>query len=739
LFFLYAATLFVNAGLLFLVEPMVAKMILPLLGGTPAVWNTSIFLFQALLLAGYAYAHFASSSLGIRHHAIAHLLIASCCVLALPIKINPQWAPSGNQDPTLSVTWILLGAVGFPFFVLAAGAPLLQLWFAQSKRLSDPYILYAASNLGSMVGLIAYPLVVEPHLSLAQQSQYWFYGYLICLLLTFICAGLTFASSVPSTSEQFKASVDSDDSANTDLPAAERLKLTRRIRWVLLAFAPSSLLLGVTSYITTDIASAPLFWMVPLVLYLLSFVVAFARPAWASSPFLVRRQAFFLLGTAITVFTRANTPAWIILPLHLMSFFVTALICHGMLAADRPRPRHLTEFYLWISAGGVLGGLFNALLAPVIFKSVYEYPLAMIIAAFLRPYVGQAVRTRLNRWLDFLLPIGLGLLLLGMIKAFNAVPILSPRSAHIAVFGLLGVLCMSFAYRPLRFGFGIAAFMIASNYNTGSSGGLLYADRSFFGVYRVTDDKSRGAHVLFHGTTLHGLQTSVEKTRLQPSSYYHPTGPAGQVFSVFEKAGGERKVAIVGLGTGALACYGRPQEKFVFYEIDPLVERIARDRRLFTYMLNCPPAVEVIIGDARVSLSRSAPRHYDLIVLDAFSSDAIPVHLLTREAVQLYLSNLADDGLLLFHISNRYMNLAPVLGRVAASLKLAALDQRDFRVASSESDEGKSPSHWVIMARHKNALSRFLSDPRWSPLDAVKNSDLWTDDYSNILQVVHWQ
>jgi hypothetical protein len=738
LFLLYATTLFVNAGLLFLVEPMVAKMILPLLGGTSNVWNTSLFFFQALLLAGYAYAHFASSWLGTRRHIIVHLLIAIFCVLALPVKINQHWLPAANRDPTLWVIWILLGAVGFPFFILAAGAPLLQLWFAQSRQPSDPYVLYAASNLGSMVGLVAYPLVVEPHLSLAQQSQLWFYGYLIFLLLNFICAGLAFQQFIPLNHAGWGAVASAENSDDVRSPTDD-LNFARRIRWVLLSFVPSSLLLGVTTYITTDIASAPLFWMVPLVLYLLSFVIAFACPAWAANPFLVRRQAFLLLGTAITVFTRANTPAWVILPLHLLSFFVTALICHGMLAQDRPRSEHLTEFYLWIAFGGFLGGLFNALLAPAIFKSVYEYSIAMIVAAFLRPYVAPIVATRINRWLDLFLPVGLGLLLLGMINAFNAVPVLSPRMGYIVIFGLVGVLCMTFAYRPIRFGLGMAAFMLASNYYSSSSGGVLYADRSFFGIYRATEDKGKEAHMLFHGTTLHGLQKSAEKLRLQPSSYYHRTGPAGQVFSELEKAGGERDVAVVGLGTGALACYGEPPQKFTFYEIDPLVERVARDQKLFTYLRDCPPAIEVIIGDARISLAQEPRRSYNSIVLDAFSSDAIPVHLLTREAVDLYLSNLAEDGLLLFHISNRYMDLAPVLARVAASVKLTALDQRDFRVTPSESDEGKSPSHWVIMARDKNVLAPFLTDSRWSLLDGKSKPDLWTDDYSNILQVIHWR
>ena len=738
MFFLYATTLFVNAGLLFLVEPMVAKMILPLLGGTPNVWNTSLFFFQALLLAGYAYAHFASSWLGVKRHAILHLLIVASCVLALPIEVSHHAVPAANQDPAVWVIRMLLGAVGFPFFVLAAGAPLFQLWFARSRPSVDPYILYAASNLGSMVGLIAYPLVVEPHLSLAQQGQFWSYGYLLFLLLNFICVGLALQRFAPSIHEPGSI-VGADDSDRTRWSAPQDLHFTRRLRWVLLSFVPSSLLLGVTTYITTDIASAPLFWMVPLVLYLLSFVVAFARSAWACNPFIVRRQAFLLLGTAITVFTRANTPAWLVLPLHLVSFFVTALICHGMLAQDRPRSEHLTEFYLWVAFGGVLGGIFNALLAPMIFRSVYEYSLAMIVAAFLRPYVGPLVATRLNRWLDLLLPVGLGLLLLGMIKGFNTVPVLSPRMAHIVIFGLLGVLCMTFAYRPVRFGLGMAAFMIASNYYTGSSGGVLYADRSFFGVYRVIEDNGKEAHLLYHGTTLHGLQKSVQKTRLQPSSYYHPTGPAGQVFSVLEKVRAEESVAVVGLGTGALACYGRPRQKFTFYEIDPLVERVARDQRLFTYLRDCSPSLEVVIGDARISLAREPRKSYYLIVLDAFSSDAIPVHLLTREAVELYLSNLAEDGLLLFHISNRYIDLAPVLGRVAANLKLTALSQRDFRVTASEGDEGKSPSHWIVMARHKAAVSPFLKDPRWSPLDGEKKPQLWTDDYSNIFQVVSWR
>lgn len=743
MFFIYTITIFVNAALLFLIQPMIAKMILPFLGGSPAVWNMSLFFFQALLLAGYLYAHLGSSWLGTKRHAMVHVALVLFAVSFLPVFIPHQWFAVSGDQPARLVLSVLFAAVGFPFFVLSAGSPLLQKWFASTAHpvAHDPYFLYAASNLGSMVGLLAYPAILEPYFSLVEQSWSWFYGYLALIAFTSTCAVFLWrffvapAASGDSQNSPHYASANASGQMNTG-----EVTFARRMRWIVLSLVPSSLLLGVTTYVTTDVASAPLFWIIPLALYLLSFVLTFSRRSWISHSFIARRQGFLLLVAALTVFARATTPVWILVPVHLLAFFATALVCHGELAKDRPPARHLTEFYLWISIGGVCGGFFNALLAPLIFNGVQEYPLAMIAAAMARPYIGENQKTQRDRWLDLALPAGLGLFLAAVILGSRDYALLAPRAAHILAFGLSGVLCLSFAYRPLRFGLGMVALFLVSSIYVGPYGDLLYANRSFFGVYRAMVDKEEKFRLLLQGTTIHGTQRLDPKRRLEPASYYYPTGPVGQVFSVFSKAHQSGNVAIVGLGTGALACKGTAGQKFTFYEIDPLVERIARDANLFTYLRDCPPQIKVVLGDARISLAQAPDRHYQLFVLDAFSSDVIPVHLLTREALQLYVSKLDESGLLFFHISNRYMNLVPVLDRLASSLDLLALVRHDGQATRAEREDGKFPSRWVVMARRKAILAEFLSDPRWKPLTGRSTAgDLWTDDYSNILRVIHWK
>ena len=718
---------------------MVAKMILPFLGGTPAVWNMSLFFFQALLLAGYLYAHLGNLWLGPRRHAIVHLMIVLVALVFLPVVVHNHWFAIPVDQPARLVLSVLLLSVGFPFFVLAAGSPLIQQWFANTTHpvAGDPYFLYAASNLGSIVGLIAYPTLLEPYFSLAEQSHGWFYGYLALIAFTSACVFFLwrffFASS---QKDLLRPGADKQAALQ---PNCVEVTVPRRIGWVLLSFAPSSLLLGVTTYVTTDVASAPLFWIIPLVLYLLSFVMTFSRQIWIAHSFVVRRQGFLLMAAAITVFAQATTPGWLLVPLHLLAFFVTALVCHGELAKDRPSTLHLTEFYLWLSIGGVVGGFFNALLAPMIFSSVHEYPLAMIAAALVRPHFSEDQKSAWDRWLDFLLPTALGLFVAAIILWAHENPLISARNLYRLTFGISGVWCLSFARRPLRFGLGMGALLIVSAFYPSSYGDLLYRNRSFFGVYRAMLDRSEKYHLLFHGTTIHGAQRLDPKRRLEPTGYYHSKGPAGQVFSVFAKTHESGNVAIVGLGTGTLACQGTPFQSFTFFEIDPLVEQIARDPKLFTFLRDCTPHIKVILGDARISLAQAPAHYYQLFVLDAFSSDVIPVHLLTREAVQLYLSKLDENGILLFHISNRYMDLVPVLDRLSSSLNLVALVRNDLQITGAEREDGKDPSRWVIMSRSREALGEFLSDPRWTLFEGRSAGDLWTDNYSNILRVIHWK
>ena len=726
---------------MFIIEPLVAKMILPFLGGSPAVWNASLAFYQGALLIGYAYAHYLGAWIGVKRQAFLHLGLVVAAILLLPVTLPMQWFSAPAEHPTQLVLGALTVSIGFPLFVIAAGTPLLQQWFAQSRHSAsrDPYFLYAASNAGSLAGLLAYPALIEPNLTLNQQNYYWFSAYLGLALLIALCMLSFLYSSSRAVADPdpgaVAAGVGGDGSHDDEFTIA----LSRRFSWLFWSFVPSSLLSGVTLYVTTDVVSAPLFWVIPLAAYLLSFIVAFGGAQWATGPFLVRRQAFLLLAAAIIVAVSATSPVYIVLPLHLLAFFVTAVICHGRLAQDRPPASHLTGFYLWISLGGVLGGLFNALLAPQVFSSVLEYPLMMVAAAFARPVVSGVDYMAAGKKMDWLLPVLLCAAMMVLLELGKAMPSLSRANLHLMIFGISGMLCLTFADRPVRFGLGlIALFLIAARFPP-PYGHEIFHDRSFFGAYRVTDDLAVKRRLLFHGTTIHGAQNSEPAKHLIPLSYYHRTGPAGQVLLAAARGGAASKVAIVGLGTGALACHGAAAQQFTFYEIDPMVEQIARDPRLFTYLRDCPPKIDVIIGDARLSLA-SAPSHYfDIFVLDAFSSDVIPTHLLTRQAFELYLRKLSDDGILLIHISNRHMDLAPVLDRLAKELELTALIQDDFELTPEEIAEGKSPSRWMLLSRDRRAADTLASGPRWQRLDGRLGGDLWTDEFSNVLKVLRWR
>ena len=727
---------------MFILEPLVAKMILPFLGGSPAVWNASLAFYQAALLIGYAYAHYLGAWIGIKGQAVLHLALVAAAILLLPVTLPMQWLSTPAEHPTQLVLGALTVSIGFPLFVIAAGAPLLQQWFAHSRHSAsrDPYFLYAASNAGSLAGLLAYPALIEPNLTLNQQNYYWFHGFLGLALLIALCLlSFLYSSTTRAVADPDPGAAAAGVSGDGFHDDQFTIALSRRLRWLLWSFVPSSLLSGVTLYITTDVVSAPLFWVIPLAAYLLSFIVAFGGAQWATGPFLVRRQAFLLLAAAIIVAVSATSPVYIVLPLHLLAFFVTAVICHGRLAQDRPPASQLTEFYLWISLGGVLGGLFNALLAPQVFSSVLEYPLMMVAAAFARPVVSGAENMAAGKKADWLLPALLCAAMMLLLELGKAMPSISRANLHLMIFGISGMLCLTFANRPVRFGLGlIALFLIAARFPP-SYGHEIFHDRSFFGAYRVTHDLASKRHLLFHGTTIHGAQNSEAAKHLIPLSYYHRSGPAGQVLLAAARGGAANKVAIVGLGTGALACHGAAAQQFTFYEIDPMVEKIARDPRLFTYLRDCPPKIDVIIGDARLSLA-SAPSHYfDIFVLDAFSSDVIPTHLLTRQAFELYLRKLSGGGILLIHISNRHMDLAPVLDRLATELELTALIQDDFELTPEEIAEGKSPSRWMLLSRDRRAADTFAFGARWQRLDGRLDGDLWTDEFSNVVKVLRWR
>jgi hypothetical protein len=731
---IFSLAIVLNATLLFLVQPLLAKMILPWLGGSPAVWNTSLVFYQACLLAGYGYAHLGATWLGTRAHALLHLSLMLVAVALLPVALPLDWLAAPAESPVILVLAVLTVTIGFPFFILSAGAPMIQKWFAHSSRRSarDPYVLYSASNAGSIIGLLAYPLLLESRFSLSQQNHLWFTGFVLLVGLIAICVICFLRPLHPNEIPLVQAAPEQE----TRLNARIEVTAARRLSWIIRSLVPSSLLLGVTSYVTTDIASVPLLWVLPLVAYLSSFVVAFAGRSWVTGRFLARVQALFLIAAAVTVFLHATEPVWLILPLHLSSFALTATVCHGQLFADRPAPARLTDFYFWISLGGVLGGAFNALIAPQIFNLVLEYPLAIAAAAFLRPNAAESGGTNMRKRLDWLLPPLVVAAVWLIALAMKQNHLLPSGNDRFLIFAACGAICLAFAHRPRRFGAGLTVLTLVSLWYPSPLGKTLYADRSFFGAYRTTLDPEGKRHLLFQGTTVHGAQSIEPQRRREPMTYYHRTSPAGEVLSARAKTHPAGRVAIVGLGSGALACHGTPTQKFVFYEIDPLVEKIARDETLFTYLRDCPPRPEVVIGDARISLSRSPEHGYDVFVLDAFTSDVIPTHLLTREAVELYLAKTAADGILLFHISNRYFDLAPVLGRLAHSLKLVAFIQDDFNVSALERDQGKSPSRWVMLSR---GLDPLVDESQWRRLDTEAEGPLWTDEFSNVLKLISWR
>ncbi|MGH7817390.1 MAG: hypothetical protein ACREOR_08380, partial [Candidatus Binatia bacterium] len=499
--FVYSITLFINAALLFIIEPMVAKMILPFLGGSPAVWNTSLVFYQACLLAGYAYAHFGSSWLGTRRHALVHLNFVLAVLLLLPIVLPLHWFGAPSENPVNLVLGLLAVSIGFPFLVLSAGAPLLQKWFAHCHHgaARDPYFLYAASNAGSLVGLLAYPFLLEPRLPLSEQNHLWFIGYLVLVALIALCV-LFFLRPLTGHFDESPAAVEAQNPLDR---RASELTFMRRLGWVVWGFVPSSLLLGVTSYLTTDVGSAPFLWVLPLAAYLLSFVLAFARSSWTTHPLLVRAQALLLVGISITVFLHLNEPDELLLPLHLIGFFVTALVCHGRLAQDRPSARHLTDYFLWLSLGGVLGGAFNALVAPIIFKNVIEYPLVMAAAGLIRPPVSPSRDSKRSRQLDWLAAPAFIALILVVTVALKQIEILPPANDRLLISGLSGLALLALARRPLRFGVGLLALLLVSLWYPSPFGKVLYTGRSFFGAYRATADVDGKRNVLFQGTTVH--------------------------------------------------------------------------------------------------------------------------------------------------------------------------------------------------------------------------------------------
>jgi hypothetical protein len=698
---LFATAIFAGAMLLFLVEPMVARMVLPLFGGSQAVWTTSMLFFQVVLLAGYGYAHASTRLLGPSRQPIVHAVVLVLAVAALPIGRGLA-PPPANASPSLWLLGVLALAVGAPFFVVTTASPLLQRWLVTSGHTAgrDPYFLYAAGNVGSLLALLAYPVVVEPLLTLHQQARLWSIGYVLFALLCFGCLIVARRGSALVQSASARARVPS-------------LAWKTRARWVATALVPSSLMLGVTTYISTDVASFPLLWVLPLAVYLLTFVIAFARRPLVTSATAARILPLPVALVFAQILGAVSLPLPVTLFTQLLVLFFVGALAHGRLAEERPAPERLTEFYFLLSIGGVLGGALNALVAPLVFNSVLEYPLMLVFALALR-------RGARGRMFD-LVPVQLVL-----VACLVGLSLVHGASAVRVVFAVtvLAVLAIG-ARHPLRLTLSFALLTLL----LGLASGGLHTERTFFGVLRVTDND--GEHQLYHGTTLHGVERLVGPHAGEPLSYYARRGPVGDVFAAYPRFD---RVDAIGLGVGTLAAYGRPGERLTFYELDPAVARIASNPRFFTYLRDSRADVKIVLGDGRRTIANVPEGTSDLVIIDAFSSDAVPVHLLTREALALYVSKLSPGGLIAFHVTNRHLDLAPVVARAGRALGLAVVERHDRAKGAGVT---RTPSWWVVLARSPQRLESLLARPGWR-IPKVTSGRVWTDDYSNVLSVVKW-
>ena len=706
----FTVATFLGASLLFLVQPLVGRLLLPMVGGSASLWNTAMVFFQVTLLGGYLYSHLSIRALGPRKQSLVQIVLIAVPLAVLPIAVPVGWALSDGVAPELWTLSILAVMVGLPFFVVSTASPTLQRWFAETghPHAADPYFLYAAGNVGSLLALLAYPFVIEPNLSLDAQSRLWTVLYVAFGVAAIACVWLMRRYPGVGATALTTAAV-------TAAPIAAR----RRVKWVFWAFVPSALMLGVTRHVATDLASFPLLWIVPLVLYLLTFIIAFGR---SPAPAVRLATKLVLLGSlplALTFVGDATSTGAVVL-IHLGWFFFAALLGHARLSEDRPEAGRLTEFYAWVSVGGALGGLFAALLAPAIFDQVLEYPIAIVAAMTMIPGAWAIGRSRVATAASIVALIAIGIFAADLMRDGS----LTGAATVLGIVGLVGY----FAWQRA----GLTA-VVALACLVGVAvplPGLVHQERSFFGVYKVLEED--GWTKLVSGTTTHGRQRLEGADRASsPTSYYHRAGPLGQALAGVPN---RDRLGLVGLGAGEIAAYGRAGDGYTYFEIDPVVVDIASNPEYFTYLAETSAAVAMEVGDGRLLLERT-DEIFDVLVIDAFSSDAIPVHLMTEEAIAIYLDRLTENGVLLLHISNRHFDLSPVLGRITEELGLVG-DEQLYVPSRQEFEDLALASHWVAIARDEVALAAATSDSRWEPLPT--DGPLWTDDYSDILSVLKW-
>jgi hypothetical protein len=728
----FVAAILVSAALLFAVEPMFTKMVLPRLGGAAAVWSVAMVFFQAALLAGYSYAHLLTRYAPGRKSVVIHLSVMVVACFALPLHIAAGW---GRPPPVGEAFWLLglfTVSIGLPFFALAANGPLLQAWFMGTEHQSakNPYFLYAASNAGSFLALISYPVIIEPFTQLGEQTWGWTIGFYVLILLIAACGTLLLRSPEPPP----RALTGAAEAAAVEEAAPPTWRDVAY--WVGLAAVPSGLLIAVTAHISTDVAAVPLLWVLPLALYLLTFVIVFQTRPLIAHRWVVDIQPIFILALVVVLIMAPISSTVALLALHLTVFFVCALVCHGELARRRPAPRQLTAFYMWISAGGTIGGISAGLIAPHVFNWVAEYPLLIVLAVLCRPGLAlPALRTG-QYPLFIALAAAAAFLICVTVFELNV-----DYTLFNVLIGVLLGLTVRFWRAPLPFA-AIVAFLFVSSHYFNSTDYSVYTVRNFFGVLTVTETSDGRFRVLWHGTTGQGSQRIRDDAdnpvtgRPEMISEFFAGGGIAQVFDALHaRVAGPVDYAVIGLGTGTLACQRRPGDTLTYYEIDPDVVRIARDPKLFNFVSECAPDAPIVLGDARLRLADAPDGSYDLIFVDAFIGAAIPIHLLTREAMALYLRKLKPHGIVAMHVSNYNLELASVVAGIAQANNAIA---RVYDGGDVEEDANQQ--HWIprvaAVARREADFGALAQSQFWPLRQRDPNQRVWTDDYSNIFGAV---
>ncbi|KWV60990.1 hypothetical protein AS156_26655 [Bradyrhizobium macuxiense] len=729
----YTAAIFVSALLLFSVQPLFTKMVLPRLGGSPAVWSVAMVFFQSLLLGGYAYAHLLMKLNSRVVPVVVHLALLVIALLTLPLAIRSGWGEPPNSGYAFWLLGLFAVSIGLPFFALAANNPLLQAWFVRTGHPNgpDPYFLYASSNIGSFLALLSYPVLLEPMFTLHTQDLIWTGGYGLLIVLIACCGILLLRSPVNAAAHNLQV----DDAAAPAPP------LALRARWIFLAAVPSGLLIAVTAHISTDVAAAPLLWVLPLSLYLLTWVLVFQSRPLLPHNWMLRAQPLAIAGVVVLLAFGGEQNLLLTLGGHQLCFFIIAMACHGELARTRPAAKYLTGFYVALSFGGMVGGLFAGLIAPFTFSWVAEYPILLALAALCRPSGAE----RLPRWSVWYWPF----------LAVLAVALIAPSYAtgklfnwfdvwRVWVIGGVGVLSALLvlalnADRWKIFATVVVAMVLLRAYP--SDDGRVDTVRSFFGVHKIVVTSNGQYHVLMHGTTIHGAQKFRNDNgtpvtgRPEPISYYHKDGGIGRAIAAMrERKGAPLKVAVIGLGSGTLTCASAPGEDWKFFEIDQSMVDTARDPKYFTYIQNCEPNLEPVIGDARLTFAKEPDGVYDLIIVDAYSSDAIPIHLATEEAMAIYKQKLAPQGAVVMHVSNRHLELASVVVGIA--------DANDMKSWVYSEDSGRDSEYIfatsvVISARDEADVGKLASSDVWIETPVNESQRIWTDDYSNVLGAVY--